>query len=217
MFFVVFSFVINTNSVRSVTQKYLEKIGEVTFDKIFNQRLGKEFTSEFIYMMTNTFIYLGFLLFKQYCEEISDEPIPQLGFYEEVNHNSTDVFLFLKRNDFFFFFIILLSHNTRCHNRRCATLYCNAPDIGSVRMLRNICSAIQDEKKSGMKNAHPQKKFCGGGLHVIHSDNFSLLLIYVDLLIPLVDYVMFWGLLCRLPLFLSIFLFRVEASPRGSL
>ena len=103
MFFVVFSFVINTNSVRSVTQKYLEKIGEVTFDKIFNQRLGKECTSEFIYMMTNTFIYLGFLLFKQYCEEISDEPIPQLGFYEEVNHNSTDVFLFLKRNDLFFF------------------------------------------------------------------------------------------------------------------
>ena len=79
-------------------------------------------------------------------------------------------------------------------------------------MLRNICSAIQDEKKSGMKNAHPQKKFSGGGLHVIHSDNFSLLLIYVDLLIPLVDYVMFWGLLCRLPLFLSIFLVRVDGS-----
>ncbi|XP_059350339.1 G protein-coupled receptor kinase 1-like isoform X2 [Daphnia carinata] len=51
-------------SVRSVTQKYLEKIGEVNFDKIFNQRLG-------------------FLLFKQYCEEVSDEPIPQLAFYEE--------------------------------------------------------------------------------------------------------------------------------------
>lgn len=33
----------------------------------------------------------------------------------------------------------------------------------------------------------PKRKFCGG-LHVIHSDNFSLLLIYVDLLIPLVDY-----------------------------
>ena len=28
-------------SVRSVTQKYLEKMDEVTFDKIFNQRLGK--------------------------------------------------------------------------------------------------------------------------------------------------------------------------------
>ncbi|KAK4002559.1 hypothetical protein OUZ56_004378 [Daphnia magna] len=52
-------------SVRSVTQKYLEKIGEVNFDKIFNQRLG-------------------FLLFKQYCEEVSDEPIPQLAFYEEI-------------------------------------------------------------------------------------------------------------------------------------
>lgn len=37
--------------------------------------------------LTNSFISLGFLLFKQYCEEISDEPIPQLGFYEEVKHN----------------------------------------------------------------------------------------------------------------------------------
>jgi len=52
-------------SVRSVTQKYLEKMDEVTFDKIFNQRLG-------------------FLLFKQYCEEISDEALPQLSFYEEI-------------------------------------------------------------------------------------------------------------------------------------
>jgi beta-adrenergic-receptor kinase len=33
------------NSVRSVTQKYLEKIGEVTFDKIFNQRLGNDFAN----------------------------------------------------------------------------------------------------------------------------------------------------------------------------
>jgi len=52
-------------SVRSVTQKYLEKIDEVNFDKIFNQRLG-------------------FLLFKQYCEEISGEAVPQLSFYEEI-------------------------------------------------------------------------------------------------------------------------------------
>lgn len=41
---------------------------------------------DYIYL-TNSFISLGFLLFKQYCEEISDEPIPQLGFYEEVKHN----------------------------------------------------------------------------------------------------------------------------------
>lgn len=52
-------------SVRSVTQKYLEKINEVTFEKIFNQRLG-------------------YLLFKQFCEEISLEPVPQLAFYEEI-------------------------------------------------------------------------------------------------------------------------------------
>ncbi len=39
-----------------------------------------------------------------------------------------------------------------------------------------------------MKEIMSKRKFCGG-LHVIHSDNFFLLLIYVDLLIPLVDYV----------------------------
>ena len=39
-----------------------------------------------------TLIYLwylfkktGYLLFKQYCDEISPEPVPQLAFYEEVN------------------------------------------------------------------------------------------------------------------------------------
>ena len=30
-----------TFSIRSVMQKHLEKMGEVTFDKIFNQRLGE--------------------------------------------------------------------------------------------------------------------------------------------------------------------------------
>ncbi|CAG0878911.1 unnamed protein product, partial [Darwinula stevensoni] len=52
-------------SVRSVTHRYLDKMGEVTFEKIFNQRLG-------------------YLLFKEYCETISEEPIPQIKFYEEI-------------------------------------------------------------------------------------------------------------------------------------
>uniref|UniRef100_A0A8C4PZ74 RGS domain-containing protein n=1 Tax=Eptatretus burgeri TaxID=7764 RepID=A0A8C4PZ74_EPTBU len=52
-------------SIRSVMQKYLEERGEVTFDKIFNQQLG-------------------YLLFKDYCENVSDEPVPQLQFYEEI-------------------------------------------------------------------------------------------------------------------------------------
>lgn len=45
--------------------KYLEKENEVTFDKIFNQ-------------------ILGFLLFKDFCENVSEEPVPQLKFYEEI-------------------------------------------------------------------------------------------------------------------------------------
>ncbi|XP_013421882.1 beta-adrenergic receptor kinase 2 [Lingula anatina] len=52
-------------SVRSVMHKHLEKMGEVTFDKIFNQKLG-------------------FLLFKEFCENCCDESVPQLKFYEEI-------------------------------------------------------------------------------------------------------------------------------------
>ncbi|VEN58083.1 unnamed protein product, partial [Callosobruchus maculatus] len=52
-------------SVRSVMHKYLEKKNEVNFDKIFHQTLG-------------------YLLFKDFCENVSEEPVPQLRFYEEV-------------------------------------------------------------------------------------------------------------------------------------
>lgn len=51
-------------SVRSVMHRYLEKNKEVTFEKIFTQRIG-------------------FLMFKEYCESLPD-PIPQLTFYEET-------------------------------------------------------------------------------------------------------------------------------------
>ncbi|XP_048677721.1 G protein-coupled receptor kinase 3 isoform X5 [Lepidochelys kempii] len=52
-------------SIRSVMQKYLEERGELTFDKIFNQKIG-------------------FLLFKDYCMNEIDEAVPQLKFYEEI-------------------------------------------------------------------------------------------------------------------------------------
>ncbi|CAD5125386.1 DgyrCDS13623 [Dimorphilus gyrociliatus] len=52
-------------SVRSVMHKHLEKMQEVTFDKIFSQKLG-------------------FLLFKEFCESLPDEQVPQLKFYEEI-------------------------------------------------------------------------------------------------------------------------------------
>ncbi|XP_076331468.1 G protein-coupled receptor kinase 1-like isoform X1 [Tachypleus tridentatus] len=54
-------------SVRNVMHKHLEKMGEVTFDKIFNQKLG-------------------YLLFKEFCETLCDEPVPQLKFYEEIKN-----------------------------------------------------------------------------------------------------------------------------------
>ncbi|KAA0704400.1 Beta-adrenergic receptor kinase 2 [Triplophysa tibetana] len=52
-------------SIRSVMQKYLEERDELTFDKIFNQKIG-------------------FLLFKDFCMCEIDEAIPQLKFYEEI-------------------------------------------------------------------------------------------------------------------------------------
>uniref|UniRef100_A0A182PLZ0 RGS domain-containing protein n=1 Tax=Anopheles epiroticus TaxID=199890 RepID=A0A182PLZ0_9DIPT len=51
--------------VRSVMHKYLEKENEVNFDKIFNQ-------------------VLGYLLFRDFCDNVSEEPVPHLKFYEEV-------------------------------------------------------------------------------------------------------------------------------------
>ncbi|KAI0231147.1 hypothetical protein LSAT2_018477 [Lamellibrachia satsuma] len=52
-------------SVRSIMHKHLEKMGEVTFDNIFNQKLG-------------------YLIFKDFCENVCDEPVHQLKFYEEI-------------------------------------------------------------------------------------------------------------------------------------
>lgn len=40
-FLIIQNFMLVTCSIRSVMQKHLEKMGEVTFDKIFNQRLGE--------------------------------------------------------------------------------------------------------------------------------------------------------------------------------
>ncbi|ROT73723.1 G protein-coupled receptor kinase type 2, partial [Penaeus vannamei] len=50
--------------VRSVMHKHLEKMGEVNFDKIFNQKLG-------------------YLLYKDFCKTVCDDPVPQLEFYEQ--------------------------------------------------------------------------------------------------------------------------------------
>ena len=52
-------------SIRSVMQKYLEDRGEVTFEKIFSQKLG-------------------FLLFRDFCLNHLEEAKPLVEFYEEV-------------------------------------------------------------------------------------------------------------------------------------
>lgn len=54
-------------SVRSIMHKHLVKNNEACFEKIFYQRLG-------------------FLLFKEYCEQLHFEPVPQLKFYEQIKH-----------------------------------------------------------------------------------------------------------------------------------
>lgn len=52
-------------SVRSIMQKYLEKTGEIRFEKIFNQRLG-------------------FLLLKDFAENVCETSCPQIKFYEAI-------------------------------------------------------------------------------------------------------------------------------------
>ncbi|EPB66273.1 hypothetical protein ANCCEY_14633 [Ancylostoma ceylanicum] len=44
-------------------QKYLEKTGEIKFEKIFNQKLG-------------------FLLLKDFAENVTENACPQIKFYE---------------------------------------------------------------------------------------------------------------------------------------
>uniref|UniRef100_A0A8I3SBB3 G protein-coupled receptor kinase n=5 Tax=Canidae TaxID=9608 RepID=A0A8I3SBB3_CANLF len=51
--------------IRSVMQKYLQERNEITFDKIFNQKIG-------------------FLLFKDFCLNEINEAVPQVKFYEEI-------------------------------------------------------------------------------------------------------------------------------------
>ncbi|EDV22424.1 uncharacterized protein TRIADDRAFT_59012 [Trichoplax adhaerens] len=52
-------------SVHNLMHKHLTGNGENTFDKIFDQKLG-------------------YLLFKDFCENHINEPVPQLHFYEEI-------------------------------------------------------------------------------------------------------------------------------------
>ncbi|XP_043940108.1 beta-adrenergic receptor kinase 1-like [Protopterus annectens] len=52
-------------SIRSVMQKYLEERDELTFDKLFNQKLG-------------------YLLFKEFCLCQGDDTKPQIEFLEEI-------------------------------------------------------------------------------------------------------------------------------------
>lgn len=61
-------------SVRSIMQKFLEKSGDMKFDKIFNQKLG-------------------FLLLKDYAENVSESPCPQIKFYEAVSIRVTKIYL----------------------------------------------------------------------------------------------------------------------------
>ncbi|KAM3715889.1 G protein-coupled receptor kinase [Dirofilaria immitis] len=52
-------------SVRSIMQKYLEKTGEIKFERIFNQRLG-------------------FLLLKDFADNVCETACPQIKFYEAI-------------------------------------------------------------------------------------------------------------------------------------
>lgn len=71
--------------------KYLERENEVTFDKIFNQKIGKIALERSKAPLNALSLPLGFQLFKDYCENYRDEPVPQLKFYEEIrNYEKTE-------------------------------------------------------------------------------------------------------------------------------
>lgn len=39
----------------------------------------------------NIFFVSGYLLFKEFCEQTSEEPVPQLKFYEEVSQDNITI------------------------------------------------------------------------------------------------------------------------------
>ncbi|KAK3710152.1 hypothetical protein QZH41_010549 [Actinostola sp. cb2023] len=89
-------------SVYHVMHKYLSERNEVTFDKIFDQRLGEykyrdlcfvigsksdlSMLCEWVFAQHHhlAFIFHGYLQFKIYCHTQCDEPVPQLYFYEDI-------------------------------------------------------------------------------------------------------------------------------------
>lgn len=81
--------------------KYLEKNGDVTFDKIFNQKLGKFYYTSLVSKAIFYYNFLGFLTFRDFCENVCDESVPQLKFYEEVQ-----VIIVLYFYNFYQFFIL---------------------------------------------------------------------------------------------------------------
>lgn len=49
---------------------------------ILKQKLKDE---KYVFTYKRHFFVSGYLLFKEFCEQTSEEPVPQLKFYEEVN------------------------------------------------------------------------------------------------------------------------------------
>ena len=64
-------------SIKSVMVRYLDKHREITFEKIFHQKVG-------------------FLLFKEFCENWYDPelPVAQLQFYEDIVKVGSTFFFF---------------------------------------------------------------------------------------------------------------------------
>jgi hypothetical protein len=60
------------------------------------KRFMRSIEKQGIMIHTFFFFLLGFLVFKEFCSTLSDEPVPQLKFYEEVfdEKNRTNSFCF---------------------------------------------------------------------------------------------------------------------------
>lgn len=81
--------------------KYLEKESELEFNKIFNQVIGINPNKGKFWCKTVFLFFLGYNLFKDFCENDSDEPIQQFKFYEQVVNDVVNGIKYL-RHIFYF-------------------------------------------------------------------------------------------------------------------
>lgn len=122
--------------------------------KIFKNNFfsTKQFNLYFLWLYLVIFVS-GYLLFKDFCENVSEEPVPQLRFYEEVSFNFkfTQDLLLILTIKFLMFRTHVCTIHKRCFNVTFQTLkiifkpwffFIKASAIYKIALIRKaICFA----------------------------------------------------------------------------